>query len=274
MTCITTIELEHVDKLGDTLAKIAHEKAGIAKSGVPLICGPLPTEASASIRAQAKLVGAPVWQLGAELPWRTEASAAGVVVQLGLKDDSIHFAIAPGHAGLAVNHALAVSCLDALPEFSRAQVAEAATVLHELEFPGRLELLRIQPWVLVDGAHTQASIALLAAAVEHYNVRSIHLVVSVSGARDAAKLLRPLLCLASTVTATQADPDRSLDAHALAEQLAAVAGAKAAQITVESDPVRAIQTKADGLDPDEMLLVAGSMYLAGRARKALSATTP
>jgi folylpolyglutamate synthase/dihydropteroate synthase len=62
--CITSIELEHTEKLGDTLAAIAGEKAGIAKAGVPLVVGALPAEAAEVVEARARALGCPLARLG------------------------------------------------------------------------------------------------------------------------------------------------------------------------------------------------------------------
>src|SRR5204863_7999961 len=74
-TAITSIGFDHMDLLGDSLAAIAREKAGIAKPGVPLLLGALPEEALAEITATAARVGAPLERLGFELPLQASSGA-------------------------------------------------------------------------------------------------------------------------------------------------------------------------------------------------------
>jgi dihydrofolate synthase/folylpolyglutamate synthase len=139
---------------------------------------------------------------------------------------------------------------------------------------GRLEYIGTGPRYLVDGAHTPRSIALLTDAVRRSEAPDIHLLISVSGDRKAKDLLHPLLEIAHRVTLTQADPVRSKAASLLAIELfeGQDPGHRYChldQVSVQEDPEAALrQAKAD-LSPQSLLVVTGSMYLAGRIREYL-----
>ena len=108
---ITAIELEHTDRLGTSLAKIAAEKAGILKAGVPALCGPLAPEALAVVEGRAAELGCPLLRLGRELQVEAEPWADGLGWEVAVRDGD--FAV---QAGLPVagrhqpaNAALAVA---------------------------------------------------------------------------------------------------------------------------------------------------------------------
>ena len=133
--------------------------------------------------------------------------------------------------------------------------------------PGRLELAGERPWVIIDGAHTRDSIGALVETLSTFAYRRLHLLVSLSASRDAAELLSPLLDRAHRVVVTRADPVRSLDSQQLAASLVAN-GYDASRLQAIADPYTAVR-----LSRDDLLCVAGSMYMAGIARNALLSDT-
>ena len=286
LTCITTIELEHTDKLGETLAEIAGEKAGIVKAGVPLLLGPVPEPAECVIRRQAECVGAPVHQLGRELATATQNREGEIQVRLRgrfptstgrIKVARIDYALPPVQSALASNYALAAAAaafILGVDQVDRDRLNEAFT---HRALPGRLEFVSDEPKILVDGAHTTDSIAVLAEVIDRVGARETHLLVSVSGARDAGELLAPLLSRSQAVTVTRADPNRSMPVDQLAKavrgalnRISGPASEPPVPLAAISDPDEALARARQNLHLDDLLVVTGSMYLAGRVRTRLT----
>jgi len=274
VACITTIELEHTDRLGTTLAAIAGEKAGIAKPGVPLVVGALPAEALAVVQERARAAGAPVARLGEELGVRV-LEAGPDAQRLRLRDGALEVEVRLPALGVeqAANAALAFACARRAAGLADAvAVAAAQRGLAAVRLPGRIEVLARAPLVVVDSAHTAASARALARVLESLPRRRTHLVLSVSEGKALGPILDALLPLASEVTLTRAEPRRSLDP---AEIAAAVRRASPAlPLRVVPNPHLALRAAAEPLAPDECLCATGSVYLAGIALEVLAATPP
>lgn len=265
VTCITSIELEHTDKLGETEAEIAGEKAGILKWGIPVVVGRLRCEAAGVIRARAEELSAPMIEVGGEIgsAHDPEQDPNGIDLDFEL--------VTPGRAA-RLNAALAVECVRALAVYEPAVLADAATrSLSLCRLPARIEVLAKDPAVIVDAAHTAESARALADALIDLAPKGYDLLLSVSSDKNLEALLEPLLPRARRVWTTRAEPLRSLDAEVLAEGVASKARSLGLSIVVESepDPARAAVRARYALAPDGHLCAAGSVYLAGLARRIL-----
>ncbi len=269
VSCITGVELEHVDRLGPTLAAIAAHKAGIVEPGVPLVLGPLPAEAAAVALERARAVDAPVWRWGREVMGEvTEEDEDGLGVRLRAGDLEVETRLTGLGHHQAVNAALALACVAALDRFASAQLRRAArTGLAAVLLPGRTEVLSRRPWVVVDGAHTAASARALARTLERLPATRRHLVLSTSGERDLDTVLGPLLAGTQAVTLTRADPVRSTPPENLAGWIQRHHPAVAR--VVEPDPVAAVRRARAGLTGEGLLCATGSVYMAGVARAVL-----
>jgi dihydrofolate synthase/folylpolyglutamate synthase len=270
VACITSIELEHTDRLGETLAAIAGEKAGILKPGVPAVIGPLPSEALAVVEARATQLGVDLSRAGVDFEGRSARGGhltlrdGPLLVETTLRSPAPH---------QAHNAALALACVrraggveeDALREHAAAALANAA-------LPGRAELLGRSPCILVDAAHTAASARALARVLEELGSPPTRFVLSISAGKDTAAILEALLPFAESVTATRAEPARSLAAEQVAEAIRAAA--PGVPVRAVPDPHHALRAAAQGLPPGACLCAAGSTYLAGIARRVLAAEAP
>jgi dihydrofolate synthase/folylpolyglutamate synthase len=269
LCCVTSIELEHTERLGTTLSAIAAEKAGILKAGVPAVIGDLPAEARAVVEARAKEIGAPLVSYGQEF------SASGTGVGAGgqrIRQRDGRLEIEAGLACLGPhqvhNASLALACARRLRITSdRDLPVIAARAFESIRLPGRIEVLERRPIVLVDSAHTRASAESLALVLAELPHRARHLVLSVSRGKDVAAICGALVPGAARVTLTRAEPSRSLE---LAELELVVRAAGARDVVLEADPRRALRRARATLAEDEMLCVAGSIYLAGIAREVLA----
>jgi dihydrofolate synthase/folylpolyglutamate synthase len=272
VACITTIELEHTDRLGKTHAAIAAEKAGIVKPRRPVVTGALRPEAAAVVEARARALDAPLVRLGAELDVRiVRADASGLRIELRDGALAIEAALPLLGAHQAANAALAVACVRRLSGFDDARTADAARRgLAVARLPGRVELLSRTPLLLVDGAHTAESARALASALALLPRARTRLVLSVSAGKDLPSILAALLPAADEVFVTRADATRSL---AAADVAAAVrAAAPHTPVHAVPNPFLALRAAREGLGPCDLLCATGSIYLAGIARRVLAAS--
>ncbi len=267
VACVTTIELEHTDKLGDTIAAIAAEKAGIVKPGRPVVVGALAPEAEAVLLARAHAVGAPARVLGRDFDVAIRrADRDGLSLQLRDGDFAVDATLPLLGVHHATNAALALACVRALGTHGAAPLADAAQRgFASAVLPGRVEVLSRAPWILVDAAHTAASARALAAALALVPRAATSIVLSISAGKDLAAILDALLPLADRVTVTRAEPTRSLDPAEI------VAAARAARpglaLRAVPDPYLALRSAREATAPDGLLVATGSVYLAGIARR-------
>ena len=275
VTAVTSIELEHTDRLGTTRAAIAAEKAGIAKPGVPLVVGRVGDEAAAAIEAAARKAGAPLCSLGVDFDAGIVASSADgsrFRFRDGAFEAEVHLGVPGAHQ--VDNAAVAWACVRRLhgcPPGRRdpTGVAPALEAFGRVRLPGRVESLERVPRVVIDGAHTEASAEALAQVLERLPRRKFHLVLSVSAGKEILAICRRLASDADTVTVTRAEPLRSMDPEALAEIVARVA--PRARVRVVADPAAAVTRARGAMSDRDLLCATGSVYMAGAARNALGA---
>lgn len=265
LTIITPVSLDHQQYLGETLAEIAGEKAGILKPGVPCIVGPQPEEALRVIEARATELGAPLIVHGQDWMVRTEHE------RMVWQDTECLMDLEPPRlagAHQVTNAGIAIAALRALGLEQPA--AEAA--MRDVEWPARMQRLargrlaealpdEVELWL--DGGHNAAAGEALAAVLDEWHARAprpVHLVTGMLETKEAAEYLRPLAPRAASLS-TVAIPDNaaSLSAEALAE-IAAKVGFSARPAASIDD---AIADMAARVAPPCRVLICGSLYLAG-----------
>lgn len=268
--CVTSIELEHTEKLGTTLAAIAREKAGIVKPGVPVVMGPLPEEAAAEIEARARGQGAPLFALGRD--FHADVLEEGLeATRARLRDGDLEVEIELPCLGdhQVANAALALACVRRLGIAGDAALAAIARrAFAGARLPGRVEVLSRAPFVVVDAAHTAASARALARVLARFPRRRSHLVLSVSAGKDLRAVCAALAPHADIVTVTRADPMRSLAPQEVAAAVRALA--PAAEVRIVPNPHLAVRAARAELAHDDLLCATGSVYLAGIARQQLA----
>lgn len=270
VSCVTSIELEHTERLGGSLAAIAREKAGVVKAGVPVITGALPAAAADVVRARATALDAPLRRLGHEFDVRLgRASPEGLLLHLesGALAFEARLPVLGPH--LAGNAAMALACVQQAALVPRSRLAEAARRGFAMAtLPGRTEILGRRPWVVADGAHTESSASALVCALDTLACRERHMVLSISAGKDLRRLLPILLAGASALTVTRAEPNRSAEPEAIA---ACAAGCfPGLPVRIVADPLAAVRNTLAQLPADALMCVTGSVYAAGAARAGLA----
>ncbi len=277
VTAITSIELEHTRWLGDTIAAIAGEKAGIVKPGRPVVVGELPADAQRVVEARAQERGAPLVRLGHEFHADLiESDARGLVVRL--RDGDLETTVRVPILGRHHRSNVAVAWAASRRLVHRAEraatgpagfEASARRGLATARLPGRVERLRERPAVLIDAAHTPASARALAEAWAVVPHARRHMVVSISEGKALTEILAIWLPGCDALTLTRAEPTRSLDPADVADVVRQIHEGTT-RLDVVPNPHLAVRAALERLGDDDLLCVAGSVYLAGIAREALA----
>lgn len=264
LTVITTVHLDHQDRLGNTVAAIAWEKGGIIKPGVPVISGAKLPEAQGVLRELARAKGAPYLST-----WDLDWSPGGWDLEGGRLDFPGLGEVQIGLLGYhqVENAAIALLAIRELRELGY-NLPDAAIYqgMKEVLWPGRLEVVSRQPLLILDGAHNQEGLAALAQSLRHLQeccgVGAFTIVFGMLG-NKSLELVEPLLPVARRFVFTAAkngrlapmDPER-LQEYAASRGLEALAYPDADQALAaagSSDPV----------------CVCGSLYLVGEIKRYL-----
>jgi dihydrofolate synthase/folylpolyglutamate synthase len=261
---ITSISMDHREMLGETLGKIAFEKAGIIKPGVPVATGRQEAEAFAVIAARAAEVGAPLlargeaWEVAPGADGFTFRDAGGV---LQLPRPSLLGAHQLDNAGIAVAAARA-SGLGFSEEAIARGIASATWPARMQRLTGRLAALVPAGWELwLDGGHNPGGGVAIAGQLRGaWADRPVHLVVGMKKAKDTREFLTPLLDLAASVWAVSEPGQYSaLPVEAIVE----ASGGRARPGPTVADALAALPE-----GPPARVLICGSLYLAGEILKA------
>ncbi|TNF21831.1 MAG: bifunctional folylpolyglutamate synthase/dihydrofolate synthase [Rhodobacteraceae bacterium] len=260
LTVITPVSIDHQQFLGDTLAQIAGEKAGILKRGVPCVVGPQPEEALEVIEARAARLGAPLLIHGQH--WHVAEEAGRMVFQdeTGLLD--LPLPILPGPHQVD-NAGAALAALRHLG-FDEAACTAAVT---RATWPARMQRLTRGPLVeaagtaqlWLDGGHNPAAAEALARTLDRLPRAPTHLVCGMLNTKDVRGYMRPLSKVADSLTAVTIPGEaNTLPAEATAEA-AAAEGLDARTAGSVAEAVTALAKDT----PGARILICGSLYLAG-----------
>jgi dihydrofolate synthase / folylpolyglutamate synthase len=249
---VTSISLDHREMLGDTLALIAAEKAGIFKPGVPAVTGLQPPEALAALlSAGPLLVRDRDWTIEPTADGLRYADAAGA---LDLPRPNLLGPHQVDNAGIAVATLRAAGV--PLPESAFAGLARAVWPARLQRLKGRVAAMVPGREVWLDGGHNPGGGEALAAFLQ--DTGPAHVVVGMKQAKDTAEFLRPLLPYAASLWAI-AEPEQHLALPV--EAIIAASGG----IARPGPTVAAALAALDG-GPDRVL-ICGSLYLAGEVLK-------
>jgi dihydrofolate synthase/folylpolyglutamate synthase len=264
VTAITPVSLDHQAFLGDTVAAIAGEKAGILKPGVIGVIAPQPEDAATVIENRAAAIGSPLYRCGRG--WRCAAAARGMRYEgerwrLDLPVPSLL------GAHQILNAGTAIACLERLAGFALSAAAIADGLRH-IDWPARLQRLQRGPliemlprgWELwLDGGHNPAAGEVLGAVAAGWQDRPLDLVVGMLNTKDAAGFLAPFAPhVRSFRGITIPGEENPLPAEAIV--------AAAASVGISAEPAgsiaAALRDIVGGPGPGRAL-ICGSLHLAG-----------
>jgi dihydrofolate synthase/folylpolyglutamate synthase len=283
---ITPIAIDHTAYLGDTVAAIATEKAGIIKPGATAVLARQPEEAAVPLLRRAAEVGASVVREDEDFGVTSRELAVGgqVLALRGLAGSYSDLLLPLFGEYQASNAACALAAVEA---FSGADGPESPVVLDDdlvreafqtVTAPGRLELVRRSPVMIVDSAHNPAGMAAsIAAVTEAFGFDLLVAVLAVSADKDVEGILAEMEPVVATLVVTRNSAARSMDADELARLAVDVFGPDRVVVAARlDDALEAATTLADEAADESGpggagILITGSTTTAGEARILLGA---
>jgi len=265
ISIITNVSMEHRDYLGNTLAQITREKAGIIKQRTPVVTAVKQKQAQSVVQRVAHKKSAPVFMLGKDFTVRRNRT--GYFSYYGI-ENTWHDLQTPllGHYQVQ-NAALALAASELLNKL-KAEISfkSIKNGLTKTRWPGRLEIVSDKPLVILDGAHNLIAARNLSKFLAANLVnRRIILVVGILDDKPYAPMLKSLLPVCSRAIITRAKTDRALPT----QKLYATAKKIISDVTTVADVAKAAKHAIETAGPDDVVCIAGSLYVVGEAKEAL-----
>jgi dihydrofolate synthase/folylpolyglutamate synthase len=284
VSVITSLSYDHMHLLGDSLSDIAREKAGIIKPGVPVVVAPQQYEAGLVVREVAAAMGAPLIQVGRDwmfspaardlgnqsmVIWSAEERAhVEAYVESGGKQEwaptRLEIPLLGYHQ--VVNSAVAYAALQSIKSgglsISETAIREG---FRDTRWPGRFQVLSRSPYIVVDSAHNRDSALKLRIALDDYFPgQPVTLIFGASADKDIPGMLAELMPRVSRLIVTQAEHPRAEEAEKLAE----IAHRYALRVESRVPVAAALEHALQRAGPDEVILAAGSVFVAGEVLEA------
>ncbi|HJP66330.1 MAG TPA: Mur ligase family protein [Actinomycetota bacterium] len=272
ISVVGPIGLDHVDQLGHSVEEIAREKSGVIKEGATTVVREQRPEAMRVLEQRAAQVGATLVVEGRDFSLADRAQAVGgqLVTVAGIHAGYEEFFLPLFGEAVARNAAAAVAAVEAL--LGRAlDVGAVAAALGAASVPGRVEVAGHQPLVVLDGAHNpDAARSLVETLREAFRWSRLHLVIAMFGDKDVAAVTGDLAAITDRAYVAPNSAVRSATADRVAEGLRSGAVADVQTFTTVEG---ALQAAIEAAEEEDLILVTGSFYTVGDARRALASVS-
>ncbi len=267
---ITSLSYDHTEVLGTTLSEIAREKAGIIKEGIPVVSAPQELEAMAVIEEVCRERGAELVVVGRDWTWEAgEANLEGQSFKVQgpwSEVQGLDFWIPLLGRHQLINATVAIAAVEKLREqgipIPEASVKEG---LRRVRWPGRLEVLGREPWVVVDGAHNGDSARkLVAALMELFPHRKLILIFGALTGHSVPDMLDALLPAADEVILTRTKRIRAIAASDLLREV----HAHHREAEVTESVVEALERALALASTEDLICATGSLSVVAESREA------
>ncbi len=273
---ITPIGLDHTDRLGETIAEIAREKAGIVKDGACTITAAQTREASEVIREACRLRSSPLVEVGVDVRYaRKEETVGRQVVDIDTaagRYEDIRLPLSGAYQ--AGNAATAVGVAEALAERGMEVTRRAVQRgLSTVRLPGRMQVLQDRPWVVLDGAHNVLAAENLVDSLRGvFPARRVIVVLSVHRDKAVGALCSAIARYADEVLV----PERQVlrNRQAAPREVAEAIGSCLTPARTASSVAAAIAESMRRAEPEDLVLVTGCFALVGEALEVLCELEP
>jgi dihydrofolate synthase/folylpolyglutamate synthase len=256
---ITPLSFEHVQKLGNTLAKIAAEKAGIIKHNGTIVISALQAkEVRKVIHNRCNKFQAKLYEVGRQIKYSN--SQRGLVIK-GLKNDYKNLRLNLLGEHQAANAALAIGLVEGLSFYGfNLKVCAIRRGLDHAVWPGRCELIQRNPLIILDGAQNSASAQVLRRAIEdNFKYGKLILVLGISSDKDIAGICKKLGSFADEVILTRAATSRATDPAKLSGYFK-----RKPHLTQSVREAKLLARSLAG--KKDLILVTGSLFVVGEFR--------
>lgn len=267
VTVITSVGLDHVRTLGETIPEIAWHKAGIIKPGVPAVT-------TVSDPAALKVLNDEAYRQGAELvtmraqvdyQWEWRDNDGGYLTMPGL-ERPVRLPLAGPFQAANAAAAIRAARLLYKKRGPRVFAGDLEAGIKRTRFPGRVEIVQSRPVVVLDGAHNPEKVGALVETLSYFpRPRKRILVLGSLGGHDFQNVAKIVSPEADQVIVTA--PSATERSSAPVEDLVSIVIQSGRPYRVVMDPLEAIHTALAMADPDDQIVVTGSLYLVGTIRE-------
>ncbi len=267
VSIITNISLEHKMYLGNTIAQIAAEKGGIIKTRIPAVTGARQPSALSVLKSIAEKKSAPLYRQGQD--FRVRSNPNGSFNYYGRTNNWKNLTTSLIGPHQINNAALVLAACEILTRKNKLKITEnhIRKGLQHTIWPGRLEFVNASPLIILDGAHNLAAARNLANYLQaNLRNRRLTLVAGILDDKPYQAMLRPLMKQCHRIIVTRPIIDRALEP----EILYAEAKQHASDVTCMPDVDQAVSHALATADPDDVICIAGSLYVVGEAKQTLS----
>jgi dihydrofolate synthase/folylpolyglutamate synthase len=265
VSIITNISVEHREYLGNTLEQISGEKAGIIKSRRPVITGIRQKKALAVIENKAAEKSAPLFRLGKDFKVRRNVSGTFSYYGIEANWQGLQTGLSGNHQ--VDNAALVLAACEILNQKGgKLSLDHIKAGLIKNRWPGRLEIVSTNPRIILDGAHNFIAARNLARFLAaNYDKRKVTMVIGILDDKPYRAMLNCLLPTASHIILTRAKINRAMEP----QKLESIAKKIIPGVTIIPDVKLALEHAIKTASPDDIICVAGSLYVVGEAKEAL-----
>ena len=282
LSIINDISLDHMEYLGDSIEKIAYEKAGIIKENVPVIVGDLSLNASEVIGTTAMEKNADIFVLGKDFHYELKsADRKGLLVNVKLsegcftlfekeylpldemKTDYSNVIVPLLGEFQAKNTAMAIAALIMLRQYDLEISYDAIYQgIAEVKWPARIQVMQEHPTVILDSSHNLKSIQnLIDTLKKYFDYRELILVIGVVSDKDRMPMIEALTALKPHVVAVKPETPRALDPGVLQQDF----NKYGIGVDVVPDILEGVKHALDLAKPEDLVVITGSFYTAGTA---------
>ncbi|MFD0588302.1 bifunctional folylpolyglutamate synthase/dihydrofolate synthase [Paenibacillus sp. GCM10027627] len=278
LSVITNIGHDHMDRLGDTLEKVAEEKAGIIKPGVPVVSAATQPEVIEVLKRVAAEKRSSFYLLGEQFQ---ETAVSVQEDEQTFRFEGLFRTIEPLKIGLngahqRTNAAVAVMALETLRQYNALvlddEVLQAG--LLKAAWPGRMEMVMREPRLLLDGAHNPEGAAVLVDALKGtYSYDRLHVVMGMLENKNHEDTFKHILPIVDTLILTEPDYRMKMEAESLAEIVEEIRRNhpdwKPFELIIEKDWKKALNKLQQLTEAGDLGVVTGTLYLIADARARL-----
>jgi len=267
VTIISNISREHTEYLGNTLKAITNEKAGIIKKGIEVITAERKPNVLTTIKGCCERNGSPLFRVGKDIRRRRIDNRNNRFHYFGMDRQLFNLEVGLKGEHQVINGVTALGAIEILIRKGY-EVPDSAIYqgLKEVNWPGRLEVIRENPIVVLDGAHNPiAASCLRQALLSEFSFHNLILVVGIMRDKDIKGMFKRLIPLSDKLILTKPDYERAADPHYLYEL-----GALYQKNMTISQPVdEAVRLALSMAHQQDLICITGSLYTVGEARKYL-----
>lgn len=269
LSIITSISYDHMNILGDTISKIAAEKGGIIKEGVPVVLYPQNEEAEKVIEDICKIKKSQIIKLEKDSAkflkcYRDEKGIfQNIDVKGHTKTYNINLSLLGKHQ--LMNCATAINAIEALRKYKINIDDECINrALSKVKWPGRFEIMKEHPIVIIDGAHNIDGINKLKESLENYvEYHELVLVLGILADKQVEEMVKVITPLAKKVICVTPNNERA----ELAEELKLEVEKYNSNCEAVNDYEEAYIKGIKACGENDLLLISGSLYMIGDMRK-------